>query len=140
MPSLDWWGSRFPEILKKWEIPEKIEISIFQKRKLSRLWDEEALYESSVWKLGWRFTARLPWFVEWKWLVELWVTARRSSKSNTGARVSPVPNRPSLFITWACLTMFSLKKIILISKWTTFKMNFIYWSFIFTEYEHLIIM
>ena len=34
---------------------------IFQKRKTRQLGNGEALYESSVRKLGWRFTARLPW-------------------------------------------------------------------------------
>ena len=41
-------------------IAKKSKSSIFKKRTLRKLGDQEALYESSVRKLGWRFTARLP--------------------------------------------------------------------------------
>ena len=76
------------------------------------------LYELFEREPGWRFTARC----------------------HTGARATPVPNRPSLFITWACLNMFLFEKTIMILNSTLFKMNFVYRSFILAEYEHHVIM
>ena len=45
-------GFQISENFAKMRIPRKIDISNFKKRKLRRLRDGEALYESSVRKLG----------------------------------------------------------------------------------------
>ena len=33
----DWWGSKFPKILKKWEFQEKIEIFNFREEKAKKI-------------------------------------------------------------------------------------------------------
>ena len=118
MPGPYWWGSRFLKISKNENSKKKNwNFDFLRRGKRKRLWDEEALYESPVRKLGWRFTARLPYW----------------------CKMSPVPNRPSLFVTCACFEMFLLIKTIIWNS-TTFKINFVYQRFIFGEYEHLVIM
>ena len=52
MPGPDWWGFKFQKILKNENSRKKSKFSILKKRKQRRLWDEEALYESPVLKLG----------------------------------------------------------------------------------------
>ena len=100
----------FKKISKIFEI---LEFSLKEDRVV---WDDEALYESSVRKLGYRTIA------------------------NAGARGNPVPNRPSLFILLTCLKMLLLIKTIMIWNCAAWKVFFMYRSLILAEYEHHVIM
>ena len=46
---------------------KNMKFEIFKKKMIRKVLDEEALYESSVRKLGWRFTARLPYRARVNW-------------------------------------------------------------------------
>ena len=59
MISLNFRNSEKMRILRKNRKIWKFQISEREMKRM--LWDDEALYESSVRKLGWRFTARLPY-------------------------------------------------------------------------------
>ena len=67
----DWWYIKIFGNCENMRISEKnwknMKIWSFREEKNKGVWDEEALYESSVRKLGWRFTARLPYRTEMNW-------------------------------------------------------------------------
>ena len=55
---------------------------------------------------------------------------------HTGAIGNPIPYRPSLFITWACLDKFLLDKTYPAWRSATAEVFFMYRTLILAEYEH----